>query len=151
VKILVSACLLGRRCRYDGGDNFSEAVSNFCRGHEIVPLCPEIASGAGCPRPPVEIRDGRVVTEDGKDRTEMYRAGVMKVLSEAEGAELAILKARSPTCGVREIYDGTFSHRRVKGRGLLAAALAEKGVPLLDEEDVAKNERHGRVVNDFYK
>lgn len=137
--ILVSACLLGRCCKYSGGHNRNEAVIAFLRGRHYIPVCPE-SLVLPAPRPPVELRGGRVVTADSRDLTALYEKGVAETLARLGGASvtLAILKARSPTCGSGEIYDGTFSHRRVPGDGLLARALKERGIPVRTEEDIAR-------------
>lgn len=137
--ILVSACLLGRCCKYSGGHNRNEAVIAFLRDRHYIPVCPE-SLVLPAPRPPVELRGGCVVTEDGRDLTALYEKGVAETLARLGGASvtLAILKARSPTCGSGEIYDGTFSHRRVPGDGLLARALKERGIPVRTEEDIAR-------------
>ena len=137
-KIIVSACLLGRNCKYSGGNNRNEAVLSYVTGREVIPVCPEVAAGMPVPRPPVELREGRVISCEGKDLDAVYRAGVARTLEMLAGEEIecAILKAKSPTCGVHEIYDGTFSGKKIKGQGLLAKALRRAGVRVIDEEDV---------------
>ena len=138
MKILVSACLLGRNCKYDGRNNRNEAVLSFLSGHEVIPICPEILI-LPAPRPPVEILNDRVVTEAGEDLTTLFRGGVALAVSKIpDDIDLAILKARSPTCGSKEIYDGTFSHKRIPGKGLLAQELLKRGFRVIDEEDVEK-------------
>ena len=141
--ILVSACLLGENCKYNGGNNLCPAVLQFIEekrreGAAIVPVCPEVLSGVGVPRPPVEIVNGRIRTADGTDLDEAYRMGVERAMAIAKqmGASMAVLQSRSPTCGVREIYDGTFTRTRIEGRGLFAKALARAGVKLIDKEDL---------------
>ncbi len=138
MKILVSACLLGRNCKYNGGNNRNEKVIQFLEGKEIIPVCPEVAAGMPVPRLPVEIRDGRIISIEGKDLDDAYRKGIKRTLAplDLEDIDLAILKAKSPTCGVHEIYDGTFSGKKIKGQGLLAAALMEEGVYVIDENDL---------------
>ena len=138
MKILVSACLLGRNCKYSGGNNRNEAVIRYLQDKEYIPVCPEVEAGMPVPRPPVEIRDGRVVSIEGKDLDAVYRKGVSKVMEilEKEDIGLAILKAKSPTCGVHEIYDGTFTGKKIPGQGLLAQALQEAGIPIVDEKDI---------------
>lgn len=138
--ILVSACLLGQRCKYDGGHNRSAAVLRFLDGKDCLPVCPESAV-LPAPRPPVEIRAGRVVTADGRDRTALYCEGVRRTLRALEGRPVAcaVLKARSPTCGAGRIYDGTFTHTAVPGDGLLARALKARGIPVYTEEDIERN------------
>lgn len=143
MKIMVSACLLGKRCKYSGGDNRNEAVISFLKDKEYVAVCPEVAAGMPVPRPPVEIRKSRVISIEGKDLDEIYREGVRKTLKEAGPVDMAILKGGSPTCGVHQIYDGTFSGTKIRGMGILASALAAKGIPLYDEKDIEK--RNGEI------
>ena len=134
MRVLVSACLLGRNCKYSGGNNRNERVISFLKDKEVIPVCPEVEAGLPVPRPPVEIRKGRVVRKDGRDMDEIYRLGAARVLSRMGKVDLAILKSGSPTCGVHDIYDGTFSGKKIKGRGVLAEALVRAGVPVMDEK-----------------
>ena len=129
MKILISACLLGVNCRYDGGNNRSEALTALFQGHEIRSVCPEMLGGLPAPRLPAEIRDGKVVFEDGGDADEAFRAGARAGLALARlfQPDLVILKSRSPSCGSGAIYDGSFSHVRVPGDGVFAAALKNEG------------------------
>ena len=136
--ILVSACLLGENCKYNGGNNRNESVLRYAAGHEVIPVCPEMLGGLSCPRKPVEWVEGRVLTREGDDCTEAFRLGVqraMEIIADKQ-VDLAILQSRSPTCGVKQIYDGTFSGVRIDGMGALAQALKERGIPLMDAEDV---------------
>ena len=136
--ILVSACLLGENCKYNGGNNRNERVLRYVQGHEVIPVCPEVLGGLPCPRKPVEWVGERVLTRDGDDCTENFRIGVQRALETIadQQVDLAILQSRSPTCGVKQIYDGTFSGVRIDGQGALAKALAARGIPLMDAEDV---------------
>ena len=136
--ILVSACLLGENCKYSGGNNLNERVVRYIAGHEIIPVCPEMLGGLSCPRKPVEWVGDRVLTRDGDDCTEAFRLGVQRAMEliANKHVDLAILQSRSPTCGVKQIYDGTFSGVRIDGMGALARALKERGIPLMDAEDV---------------
>ena len=136
--ILVSACLLGDNCKYNGGNNRNERVLRYVQGHEVIPVCPEVLGGLPCPRKPVEWVGERVLTQDGDDCTENFRIGVQRALETIadQQVDLAILQSRSPTCGVKQIYDGTFSGVRIDGQGALAKALAARGIPLIDAEDV---------------
>ena len=138
--ILVSACLLGECCKYDGGHNRSEAVLRFLEGKEWVAVCPERDGGLPTPRVPSEIRGARVISRDGLDVTEEFRRGAMRTLETAKhsGAELAVLKARSPSCGPDGVYDGSFSGVVVPGMGVTAALLTANGVRVISEEDVAE-------------
>lgn len=136
--ILVSACLLGENCKYNGGNNLNERVLRYLAGHEIIPVCPEMLGGLPSPRKPVEWRDGHAVTRDGDDWTAEFRLGVARAMALIgdRPIDLAILQSRSPTCGVKQVYDGTFTGRKIPGQGALAKALAERGIPLTDAEDV---------------
>ena len=138
MRIVVSACLLGENCKYNGGNNRNERVLRCVAGHEIIPVCPEMLGGLPCPRKPVEWVGERVLTRDGDDCTEAFRLGVQRavdIIGDRQ-IDLAILQSRSPTCGVKQIYDGTFSGVRIKGQGALAKALKDRGIPLMDAEDV---------------
>ncbi len=140
MKIVVSACLLGENCKYSGGNNYSPAVVARVACREVIAVCPEVAAGLGIPRMPIEIRDGEVVRRDGVSVDAAVRGAVEQLFSQLkeEQIELCILKARSPTCGVHRIYDGSFTGTLTDGAGVLARALMEAGYPVLDEEDVAK-------------
>lgn len=137
-KIIVSACLLGENCKYSGGNNFDPKVAAFAEGREVIPVCPEVLAGLGIPRTPIEIRDGVVVSRDGVNVDAAIRTTVAHILEQLkdEDIECAILKARSPTCGVHQIYDGTFTGKLVDGAGVLAQALKEAGYTVLDNEDL---------------
>lgn len=137
-KIVVSACLMGRNCKYNGGNNYNEKLVQMLKDKDIIEVCPEVAAGMPVPRPAVEIFNGRVIRADGSDWDEVYRKGVEAVMKqlEDEDIEYAVLQSRSPTCGVKQIYDGTFSKTRVDGQGLLARALSKRGIALFDVEDI---------------
>lgn len=137
-KIIVSACLLGENCKYSGGNNFDPKVAAFAEGREVIPVCPEVLAGLGIPRTPIEIRDGAVVSRDGVNVDAAIRTAVAQILEQLKDADIecAILKARSPTCGVHQIYDGTFTGTLVDGAGVLAQALKDAGYIVLDNEDL---------------
>lgn len=144
MKIAVSACLLGVPCRFDGTAKPSEAVKAYLEstGAEVVRICPEVMGGLSVPHPPHEIRssaDGsvRVVDEAGADHTAAFEAGARAAQRAAveRGCTCAILKAKSPSCGVGRIYDGTFSGTLVPGDGLAAVALREAGLTLATEKN----------------
>ena len=136
MKVLVSACLLGENCKYSGGNNRNETVLAFLKDHEAGPVCPEVLGGLPAPRTPAEIVDGAVIARDGENVDQAFRRGAELALDIARraGAELAVLQPRSPSCGVRQVYDGTFSGRRVPGMGVFARLLAENGFRLLEPE-----------------
>lgn len=140
MKILVSACLLGCPCRYDGQSKQQPEVEALReRGHELIAVCPEVQGGLPTPRPPAERqKDGRVVNREGTDVTVQYRRGAEIALQTArgQGCALAILKERSPSCGSGEIYDGTFSGTLVPGDGVAAQRLRQAGIQVLGESQV---------------
>ena len=140
MKILVSACLLGVKCRYDGRDNFFEKLSALKEKHTLIPICPEIMGGLPTPRAPSEVRDGKVFSNTGADVTENFRRGAAEALRLAEffGCECAVLKERSPSCGLGSIYDGTFSKTLVPGSGVTAALLTENGITVYGESEIDK-------------
>lgn len=139
-RLLVSACLLGENCKYSGGNNRCTKLLEWLKreGHEAVPVCPEVLGGLPVPRTPAEIVDGAVTAQDGRDVDAEFRRGAELALDIArrEGAELAVLQPRSPSCGVRQVYDGAFSGRRIPGMGVFARRLAESGFRLLEPEDL---------------
>ena len=138
MKVVVSACLLGEKCKYNGGCNYSEAVVRYLEGKEVIPVCPEVLAGLGVPRTPVEIVDGVVRDRDGNSVDNVLRVAVAQILSllKEEQIECAVLKSRSPTCGVKQVYDGSFSGKLISGKGILAAALHDAGYRVIDSEDV---------------
>ena len=145
MNILVSHCFLGEPCRYDGASRLDRQIIELHRaGHNLIPVCPELLGGLGVPRPCVELRAGRAVTRDGQDLDAAIRRGVELALEAAGDIDLAVLQSRSPTCGARQIYDGTFSGQLIPGMGLLAAALQAQGVPLADAGELAA--RRERVL-----
>lgn len=144
-KVVVSACLLGECCKYSGGSNKSERLLELLAARddiEAVGVCPEVAGGLPTPRPPAEIVNGEVINKEGVSVDAEYRAGVATVMDrlrrsiEAGEVEAAILQSRSPSCGVHQVYDGTFSGTLVTGKGLFARALVDAGVRLVDVADL---------------
>lgn len=138
MRILVSACLLGENCKYSGGNNDSEKVRKFLEGHQVLPVCPEVLGGLPVPRSPAEIVNGVVTNAEGISVDREFRLGAEKALQIAleEHAQLAILQSRSPSCGAKEIYDGSFSKRKIPGKGIFAALLEKAGIPVIDLEDL---------------
>ena len=138
MKILVSACLLGKNCKYNGGNNYDPAVVAFTEGKAVIEVCPEVAAGLGIPRTPIEIANGTVLSRDGENVDGVLREAVRGILEQLQGEDIecAVLKSRSPTCGVRQVYDGTFSGRLVDGAGILAQALKDAGYRVIDAEDL---------------
>ncbi len=138
MKVMVSACLLGENCKYNGGNNLSPAVLEYVKDKEVFPICPEMMAGLGCPRTPIEIVNGTVMDRDGNHVDAAIRAAAARALEMAKEAKIdcAVLKSRSPTCGARQVYDGSFSGRLVDGAGVFAQALMDAGIPVLEPEDV---------------
>ena len=138
MKILVSACLLGCPCRYDGKSVPCEAVIRAADAHTLIPFCPEIYGGLATPRCPAERQNNRVVTRDGRDVTEEYERGARLALETARllGCTHAVLKEKSPSCGSRLIYDGTFTGTLIPGEGVTAALLRQNGIRVLPASDV---------------
>ena len=138
MKILVSACLLGEKCKYNGGDNYSPTIVEYVKDHQVIPVCPEMQAGMGCPRIPIEIVNGVLMDRNGKNVDASMRTAIREILTSIENEEIscAILKSRSPTCGVKQIYDGTFSGKLISGSGLFAQALKDAGYQVIDCEEI---------------
>ncbi len=137
MNILVSACLLGTPCRYNGKGSADERVLTLRERHHLIPVCPEILGGLATPRTPAERRGDRVVAKDGKDVTGAYERGAEEVLRLARlfDCQAAVLKERSPSCGAGKIYDGTFSGMLTEGNGVCAQMLLDAGIQVLGESD----------------
>lgn len=142
MKILVSACLLGKACRYDGRSVPCEQVIRLGEKVEFIPFCPEEAGGLKTPRNAAERKGDRVVTENGTDVTKEYHLGAKLACEEARhhGCTVAILKEKSPSCGLGKIYDGTFSKRLTDGDGVTAECLKKAGIKVLGESQISKLE-----------
>ena len=136
MKILVSACLLGVCCRYDGKSKPCQAVLDLAKKHELIPVCPEQLGGLSTPRPPAEIQGEYVRKQDGGDVTAQYQKGALEAarLYELLDCDAAILKARSPSCGLGLIYDGSFSGNLTAGNGVTAGLFLKKNIPVFTEE-----------------
>lgn len=141
MRVLVSACLTGRNCKYNGGNNYNEKLAAFLEEKEVVEVCPEVLAGLPVPRTSVELVNGVPYDANGKKLEAELTEGVRAALKQIEGMdiELAVLQSRSPTCGVNQIYDGTFTRTLTEGQGLLASALIKAGYQVMDLEDFEKN------------
>ena len=137
-KVLVSACLLGEACRYDGKSKPCERVIALFEKYELIAVCPECEGGLPTPRAPSEICLDRVINREGVDVTDNYRKGAECALQvcRENGITLAILKSRSPSCGKGQIYDGSFSGRLISGNGTAADLLIKNGITVLTEEEI---------------
>ena len=136
--ILVSACLLGVACRYDGKRKPNEAVIALKEKYNLFPVCPEIMGGLPTPRLPSEIRGETVIMENGEDVTDKYSKGAEETLRLARlfGCGKAVLKEKSPSCGSGRIYDGTFSKTLTEGNGITAGMLLANGIRVAGETEI---------------
>lgn len=137
MKILVSSCIIGKNCKYNGGNSLNPAVLDFLKDKEMIEICPEVLAGLPIPRPSVELVNGVAMEKNGQCVHDEYQKGVQLAMKKVEAMDidLVILQSRSPTCGVNEIYDGTFTGNLVEGQGLFAKALIEKGYKVKDVKD----------------
>ena len=149
--ILVSACLAGEKCRYDGRDNAVEAIVALKEKGLCIPVCPEVLGDLPTPRIPSERQGAKVIAKDGTDVSHAFKLGARRALYIAmkHGLRLAILKSRSPSCGFGSIYDGTFSHRLVSGNGIFAAMLEREGFSIWTEENCAQLLETSGLDNDL--
>lgn len=142
MKIAISACLLGRQCRYDGRSNLTESIINlqaqFKDQVDFVPICPEVLGNLSVPRTPCEKQGDKIIAKDGTDCTSAFENGAKKAFQiiKDSGCTVAILKARSPSCGPNGIYDGTFTHTLVSGSGVFATLLKKDYIKVFTEENI---------------
>jgi uncharacterized protein YbbK (DUF523 family) len=144
-KILISACLIGDKTRYDGKSSYNPLVKDLMEHYELVPFCPEVEGGLSIPRNPVEISKGRAITSEGKDVSKNYSKGAELAWNICNylGIDIAILKEGSPSCGVHKIHNGKFDGKSIDGKGLTTVYLSNKGVRVISEneiEDLLKEE-----------
>ena len=134
-KILVSACLLGTNCKYNGSNNKNDKVLEYIKDKEVIPICPEIMGGLSTPRTPSEIINNKVITKDGIDVTNNYIKGAEEVLYLAKlfNIKKALLKSKSPSCGKGKIYDGTFNNNLIDGNGITTKLLIDNGINVINE------------------
>jgi uncharacterized protein YbbK (DUF523 family) len=134
-RLLVSACLAGIPCRYDGKSQPIQAIVDAVRRGEMIPICPEVEGGLSTPRIPCERRGNRVINRVGEDKTEAFMKGAQRAWEryQQEGCCAALLQSRSPSCGVTHRYDGTFQNRLIVGQGITAELLQQQGVPLFED------------------
>ena len=137
-KILVSGCLLGENCKYNDGNNYNPRIVEFLKDKEVISICPEMMAGMGCPRNPIEIVDGVLTDCHGKNVDSLIRKSVMEIMERIRDEEIqcAVLQSRSPTCGVNQVYDGTFSGKLIPGSGIFAKSLIDAGYLVIDVEDI---------------
>ncbi len=152
INILVSACLLGATCRYDGKSKPCQAIMKFCDSADyikFIPICPECDGGLPIPRPPAEIVGDRVINSEGRDVTEAYEKGGLHALEIAQthDCKFAVLKEKSPSCGCKYVYDGTFSGKLVDGKGITAQILSENGIVCIGENELENIHNFLQILN----
>ena len=138
MKVLVSACLAGDNCKYNSGNNLNQKMINFLKTLEMIKVCPEVLGGLLTPRPSAEIVNGQVMNTEGKNITKEFTLGAQKAFEivQKENPDLIILQSRSPSCGIKQVYDGTFSGKKIPGQGLFAELCIKAGYKVLDIEDI---------------
>lgn len=138
MNIIVSACLLGRPCKYNGSDNYDKAVADLAEKHNLIPVCPEMLGGLPCPRTPCEIAGESVLAKDGTDCTREYQLGAQKALQIAldAQADLCVVQPRSPSCGCGRIYDGSFSGKLIEGDGVFVRLLKRNSLQVISSESL---------------
>jgi uncharacterized protein YbbK (DUF523 family) len=139
-KVVVSACLIGRNCKYNGGNNENQKIINFLLDKEVISVCPEVMGGLSTPRlkSEIDLKDkNKVINENKEDVSEFFIKGANIALNEAlnNGVKLAIVKEKSPSCGSKKIYNGEFNGTLIDGSGMFTRLLKEKGIKVLTEED----------------
>ncbi|MBR3890898.1 MAG: DUF523 domain-containing protein [Bacilli bacterium] len=136
-KVIVSACLIGENCKYNGGNNKREKIIEYLKDKEVILVCPEVMGGMSTPRLKSEIKDGKVISEKGDDVTDYFVRGATIALKKSleSGAKIAILKEKSPSCGTKFIYNGEFNGTLIKGSGVFSSLISQKGIKILTEED----------------
>lgn len=136
--ILISGCLLGERCRYDGKSKVCPKADNLKEKYNLIPVCPEVLGGLITPRTPCEIQSDRVIDQNGVDKTLEYKKGaeIALALAKENNCHIAVLKSKSPSCGKGHIYDGTFSKTLKEGNGITADLLLENGIKVISEDEL---------------
>ena len=137
MKIAVSSCLLGIKCKYNGESNFNIKIDKLREKHTIVPICPEVLGGLSTPRVPSEIIGSKVINQNGVDVTLNYINGAKKALDilKENNIDVVILKSKSPSCGKDYIYDGSFTHTLVNGDGITTHLFKKNGIKIYSEND----------------
>ncbi len=137
-KILISACLLGVNCKYNGKNNYIPLIEELKKKYDLVPVCPEVLGGLSIPRNPSEIKDDRVISNKGIDVTSNFLSGAYQALQlvDLSNINIAILKDGSPSCGSTYIYDGTFTKNKISGMGITAKLLKENNIKIYNENEI---------------
>lgn len=137
MKIAVSSCLLGICCKYNGKSNYNKEICELQKYYQLVPICPEVLGGLGIPRVPSEIVKDQVINQNGDNVTNNYIEGANKAyqILKENNIKVAILKSKSPSCGYKEIYDGTFSHALIEGNGVTTKLFLDNGIKIYNEHN----------------
>ena len=136
MKIGISACLLGHRCRYDGTDKRNDELIKLLDGHELIPVCPESSAGFTVPHEPIELKDNKAYLKDETDVTEQLYKGCLKCLKMIEDCDFVILKSKSPSCGYKKIYDGSFNGILIDGNGMFTDLCLQNDMKVFSENDL---------------
>lgn len=138
--LLISSCLLGENVRYDGGncEIAAELLSQIKNKFQIISLCPEVTAGFSTPRNPIELSEGKIINAQGRDLTYMFDKALLKIdeLVKEHNITLALMKESSPSCGVSNIYDGTFSGNIIDGSGIITSYLKNKNIKVFSENQL---------------
>lgn len=131
--ILVSACLCGINCKYNGKNNYNKKIFNLVKEGKAIPICPEQLGGLSTPRVPSEIKNGRVINKEGIDVTDNFKKGALEVLELCKKLNInkVILKSKSPSCGKGLIYSGDFDGKLVEGNGILTELLLKNDIEVI--------------------
>lgn len=137
-KILISACLIGDNVKYNGGNNLTPKLDALLEKYELIPFCPEVEGGLSTPRSPSERFGDSVINQEGEDVTDAFMRGAELAFNICLYLKIkkVILKEKSPSCGSKIVYDGTFSHKEIPGMGVTAEYLKKKGIEVYSEEDI---------------
>lgn len=137
-KILISACLVGDKTRYDGRTNYNPKIVDLLEKYELVPFCPEVEGGLSIPRDPSERVKDKVISSKGRDVTFQYNRGAELALNICLylGIKVAVLKDKSPACGSHQIHDGHFNGHLIEGKGVLTELLEKKGIKVISEDEI---------------
>lgn len=139
IKYAISACLCGFNCKYNGKSNLNEKCKKLLETNQAIIVCPEVMGGLNIPRKPCEIRQTKIINVDGIDCTKEYNEGALKALEyikKFKTIETIILKEKSPSCGVKYIYDGTFTKTIIQGSGVTTSLLKKNGFKVISEEEI---------------
>lgn len=137
-KILISACLVGDKVRYDGRSNYNPLIKDLLEYYELIPFCPEVEGGLKTPRIPSERSRDKVINQEKNDVSKYFNEGAERALNICQylNIKMAVLKEDSPSCGVHEIYNGLFQNRKVPGQGVTTELLTKHGIKVISEKEI---------------